>query len=299
MYFFPMPEERKTRGGAVALLGRPNAGKSTLLNKLLGKKVSIVSDKPQTTRSRVLGILTEGDSQIIFIDTPGKSVAAGRLAALVNRVADEAPYEADLLVWLIDAKHGLHQNDRETLAQLEKLGKPLAVVLNKMDLAKNGQVLPLVAELKEAYKIDEFFPLSAKTGANTEPLLKYLFDKLPENPFLYEADEKTPQDDETLVAEFVREQIYLNSHDEIPYAVEVETQSIRDNEDGSKSAEVVVWIENPRHRRILIGGKGAFIKKVRLFATKRLKEYFGKKVALSIWIKVEKKKVRRIDAGAN
>ncbi|MFH0921343.1 MAG: GTPase, partial [Fibrobacterota bacterium] len=118
----------KTYGGTVALLGRPNAGKSTLLNRLLGKKVSIVSDKPQTTRTRVLGVLTKGDRQIIFIDTPGKGPAAGRLAASVNRVADEAPYEADLLVWIIDAKRGLHTQDRDELAQLDKMGKPLMLM---------------------------------------------------------------------------------------------------------------------------------------------------------------------------
>jgi GTP-binding protein Era len=288
-----MSEDKKTYGGTVALLGRPNAGKSTLLNRLLGKKVSIVSDKPQTTRKRVLGILTKDDRQIIFIDTPGKSAAAGRLAAAVNRVADEAPYEADILVWMIDAKTGVSEKDRESLAQLDKMDKPLAVVFNKMDLAKTGRVVPWVAELQAAYKIDEFFPLSAKTGDNTGPLENYLLGALPENPFLYAADEKTPQDTETLVAEFVREQVYLNSHSEIPYAVTVETQRLAENEDGSLAAEVILWIDNPRHRPILVGQGGAFIRKVRLFASKRLKEYFGKKVTLELWIKVKKGRPRR------
>ncbi|MFH0922235.1 MAG: GTPase Era, partial [Fibrobacterota bacterium] len=229
-----------------------------------------------------------GDRQIIFIDTPGKGPAAGRLAASVNRVADEAPYEADLLVWIIDAKRGLHTQDRDELAQLDKMGKPLAVVFNKMDLAKNGQVVTLVVELKDACKIDEFFPLSAYTGANTEPLEEYLFRNLPENPFLYTAEEKTPQDAETIISEFVREQVYINSHSEVPYAVEVETLSLINNDDGSMSAEAVLWIESPRHRQILVGKGGAFIKKTRLFATKRLREYFGKKVTLELWVKVKK-----------
>ena len=183
----------KTYSGAVAILGSPNTGKSTLLNRILGKKISIVSDKPQTTRQGVRGIYTRGDRQIIFLDTPGIGRPVGGARARVNPAAEDAKYSSDIIVWMLDAKKGVGDNDRKILVDLEATGRPVIAVFNKMDLAENDRIIPLVAALSKNACLREFFPISAKTGENVEQLVEALLSLLPENPFLYGAGETTDQ----------------------------------------------------------------------------------------------------------
>jgi len=283
-----MAEEEKTYGAAIAIIGSPNVGKSTLLNRILGKKISIVSDKPQTTDKRVLGVLTRDNRQLIFYDTPGIGKPIGERAARVNRIAEEAKFETDVIVWVLDAGKGMGENDRKIYAGLKAAEKPIVLVINKMDLSANMKIVPLVEELNRDGKIREFVPLSAKEGQNVDRLLTVLFNLAPENPFLYGKEEITDQSDEEVVSEFIREQIFINSDKELPYTTTIELQSFKKMPDGTYTAEALVYAENARHRMILIGKEGAFVRNVRLFAQKRLKEYFGKKVALELRVKVRK-----------
>jgi GTP-binding protein Era len=284
-----MPD-KKTFSGAVAILGSPNTGKSTLLNRILGKKISIVSDKPQTTRQGVRGIYTRGDRQIIFVDTPGIGKPIGGRHARINLVAEDAKYSSDIIVWILDAKKGVGENDRKILSDLENTGRPVIAVFNKMDLAGNGRVLPLVAELSKNPCLKEFFPISAKTGENVEKLVETLLSLLPENPFLYGADETTDQEDRTVVAEFIREQIFINLERELPYRSEVEIESFDDLGEEGILGRAAVLAAEARHRKILIGTGGAAIKNIRKNAERRLKKYFGRPVRLELWVKVVKEK---------
>jgi GTP-binding protein Era len=282
-----MPENQ-TYSAAIAIIGSPNVGKSTLLNRILGKRVSIVSDKPQTTDRRVLGVCTRENRQLIFYDTPGIGKPIGERAARVNRIAEEAKFETDIILFVLDAGKGLGENDKKIYAGLKSVKQPIVLVINKMDLSSNMKIVPLVEELNLDGKIREFVPISAKEGYNVDRLLTVLFSLAPENPFLYGKEEVTDQPDETVVSEFIREQIFINSDKELPYTTLIELVSFKKVPDGTLSAEALIHAENARHRMILIGKGGAFIRNVRLFAQKRLKEYFGKKVMLELRVKVRK-----------
>ncbi len=280
--------ENKTYGAAVAIIGSPNVGKSTLLNKILGKKISIVSDKPQTTDKKILGVLTRENRQLVFYDTPGIGKPIGERAARVNRIAEEAKYETDIVLFVLDAKRGMGDNDRKIYSDLKKLTCPIIAIFNKMDLTSNVNVVPVVDELNKDGIISEFVPMSAKMGYNVDTLLNLLFSMAPENPLIYGKDEITDQTDETIVSEFIREQIFINSDKELPYSTSVELETMVYNPDGSITADALIHAENTRHRMILIGDKASFIRNVRLFAQKRLKEYFKKPVHLTLKVKVKK-----------
>lgn len=285
---FDTPEKVATFSAAVALIGSPNVGKSTLLNRILGKKVSIVSDKPQTTEHRILGVFTRANRQIIFYDTPGIGKPIGERAARINRIAEETACETDLIVWMLDARKGIGENDRKILKSIERLEKPVIAVFNKMDLSTNEQIIPWVSELVREHKINEFVPISAKSGDNVERLLSLILSLAPENPLLYGPEEITDQDDSFVIAEFIREQVFINSEKEVPYSVRIELETLKDEPDGSLSVAAVVYVDNPRHRRILIGEKGAMVRNIRLFSQKRLKEYFSRKISLTLLVKARK-----------
>jgi GTP-binding protein Era len=254
-----MPES-KTYGACMALVGSPNVGKSTLLNRVLGKKISIISDKPQTTRSRILGIFTKGNRQILFLDAPGKGKPIGRHSTHMNRIADNITHEADIILWMLDAKRGILENDRKIQEDIKYLGKPIVAIFNKMDITVNEQVIPLVDALQLTVEIKEFFPISAKTGDNVDKLMHYLLNMLPENPMIYDSHEITDQSDEFVIAEFVREQIFINFRKEIPYFAGVQVDEVT-KKDMGLDAEVTVFVQNERHRKILIGAGGQGIKK--------------------------------------
>ncbi|OGJ94114.1 MAG: GTPase Era, partial [Candidatus Raymondbacteria bacterium RIFOXYA2_FULL_49_16] len=241
-----------TFSGAVAIVGAPNVGKSTLLNRIIGKKISIVSHKPQTTQGRILGILTRADRQIIFIDTPGIGKPLGKLASHLNRVAENARYEADFIVAVLDASKGLRDIDLGILEGVAQARLPVFAVINKMDLSTNERTIPLVSTLSGRFGIEEFFPVSAKTGDGLERLVDGLLKRLPENPHIYEPHEQTDQTPESVVAEFVREQIFLNAEQELPYSIMVKTEEV-DIEGEIVRAAAVIYGLNARHRKILIG----------------------------------------------
>jgi GTP-binding protein Era len=283
-----MEQGVKTIGAAVAIMGSPNAGKSTLLNRILGKKISIVTDKPQTTEEKILGIFTDGNCQILFYDTPGIGKPIGERAARINRVAEHAAHEMDFLLFIIDAVKGFGENDKSILQTISRVKKPIIVVLNKMDLSSNMKAVPIVSEISALAQIAEFVPISAKTGDNIEKLIEVIKKYAPENPFLYAEDELTNLDDSFAAAEFIREQIYINADKEIPYQTIVKIDTLEDEADGSLKISAIIFADNDRHRKMLIGTKGLFIKKVRLYAKKRLKEYFERPVSLELIVKAKK-----------
>ena len=242
------------RCGFVAIVGAPNAGKSTLLNRLTGAKLSIVSPKAQTTRFRVLGILMRGESQVLLVDTPGIFRPRRRLDRAMVEAAWTGAQDADLALLLVDAKTGATAEVREIAAKLTRRpGRRCWLVLNKIDLVPPAKLLPLIATLTALAPFEETFMVSAATGDGLNGWRTRWRERVPEGPLLYPDDDLTDLPDRLLAAEIVREQIFLQTHEEVPYAATVETESWQERKDGSVRIEATIYVLRPGHKAILIG----------------------------------------------
>ena len=256
--------------GFAAIVGAPNAGKSTLLNRLTGAKLSIVSPKAQTTRFRVLGILLRGAAQILLVDTPGIFRPRRKLDRAMVAAAWTGSEDADLTLLLVDARAGATEGVREIAARLAERGRRAWLVLNKVDLVQPHTLLPLTAELTATAPFEETFMVSAANGDGLDRLLDALAVSLPLGPHLYPDDDLTDLPDRLLAAEIVREQIFLQIHEEIPYGTTVETENWQERPDGSVRVEATVYVARPGHKAILIGASGARIKEIGARARKEL-----------------------------
>ena len=273
------------RCGFVAIVGAPNAGKSTLLNRLTGAKLSIVSPKAQTTRFRVLGILMRGDSQILLVDTPGIFAPRRRLDRAMVRAAWTGAEDADLTLLLVDAKAGATDQVRAIAATLGERGRRTWLVLNKLDLIEAHRMLPLTAELNAIVPFEETFMVSAGTGDGLDVLLDRLETAVPEGPHLYPDDDLTDLPDRLLAAELVREQIFLQIHEEIPYGTTVETEDWTEKKDGSVRVEATVYVSRAGHKAILIGAGGARIREIGAKARQQLGTLLERPVHLFLNVK--------------
>lgn len=261
-----MTPTSRTRCGFAALLGAPNAGKSTLLNRMAGAKLSIVSPKAQTTRARVLGILmresADARTQIVLVDTPCIFKPRRRLDRAMVAAAWTGAEDADLALLLVDAKRGLTEEVEAILARLAESGRRAWLVLNKTDLVTPQLLLPLTASLHARARFEETFMVSAVTGDGVDALLDALAAALPEGPFLYPEDELTDLPDRLLAAELVQEQVFLQTHEEVPYGATVETEGWTERQDGSVRIDVTIYVARPGHKAILIGEGGARIRDI-------------------------------------
>ncbi len=251
-----------SRCGFAAIVGVPNAGKSTLLNRLTGAKLSIVSPKAQTTRFRVLGILMRGESQILLVDTPGIFRPRRRLDRAMVAAAWTGAQDADLVLLLIDARAGATEEVRALAGKLAQVKRRLWLVLNKVDLVAAPRLLPLTSELAGLAPFEETFMVSAATGDGLDRLQDALAAAMPPGPHLYPDDDLTDLPDRLLAAEIVREQIFLQTHEEVPYGATVETEDWQDRKDGSVRIEATIYVARAGHKAILIGEKGARIKAI-------------------------------------
>jgi GTPase len=248
--------------GFVAIVGAPNAGKSTLLNRLTGAKLSIVSPKAQTTRFRVLGIMMRGESQVLLVDTPGIFRPRRKLDRAMVNAAWTGAADADLAVLLVDSKAGATADVRTIAGQLGASGRRCWLVLNKCDLVAPGALLPLTAALTGLAAFEETFMVSASTGEGLLELMDAFAAAVPEGPFLYPEDDLTDLPERLLAAEIVREQIFMQTHEEVPYGTTVETESWTERKDGSVRIDVTIYVARPGHKAILIGDKGSKIKSI-------------------------------------
>jgi len=271
------------RCGFAAILGAPNAGKSTLLNRMTGAKLSIVSPKAQTTRFRVLGIVMRGAAQILLVDTPGIFAPKRRLDRAMVAAAWSGAKDADLALLLVDAKAGVTAMVRDIAGRLG--GRRAWLVLNKSDLVAPAALLPMIAELNAITPFAETFMVSAVTGDGVDTLLDALASAMPEGPHLYPADELTDLPDRLLAAELVREQIFMQTHEEIPYAATVETESFRERPDGSVRIDATIYVARPGHKAILIGAGGSRIKEIGAKARAQLKSLLEREVHLFLNVK--------------
>jgi GTP-binding protein Era len=274
-----------SRCGFVAVAGAPNAGKSTLVNRLAGAKLSIVTPKAQTTRFRVLGIMMRGASQVLLVDTPGIFTPRRRLDRAMVAAAWTGVRDADLTLLLIDAKTGADGTVREIAAALAAQRRRVWLVLNKIDMVAAPTLLPLTASLASLASFEQTFMISAATGDGVARLADALADAVPDGPHLYPDDDLTDLPDRLLAAEIVREQIFLQTHEEVPYGTTVETENWQDRKDGSVRIEATVYVARPGHKAILIGEGGRRIKAIGAKAREELATLLERKVHLFLNVK--------------
>ena len=274
-----------TRCGFVAIVGAPNAGKSTLLNRLTGVKLSIVSPKAQTTRFRVLGILMRGQSQILLVDTPGIFRPRRKLDRAMVAAAWTGAEDADLTLLLIDSKTGASEAVQGIAKRLSQRGGRAWLVLNKSDLVSPAALLPLTAAMTELAPFEETFMVSASTGDGLNTMLDHLAAAVPAGPYLYPEDDLTDLPDRLLAAEVVREQIFLQTHEEVPYGATVETENFQEKPDGSLRIEATVYVARPGHKAILIGQGGTRIREIGARARLELGRLLDRPVHLFLNVK--------------
>lgn len=280
-------ETATTRCGYVALIGAPNAGKSTLLNAVVGTKIAIVSPKVQTTRSRVLGIAMEGQTQIVFVDTPGIFEPRRRLERAMVAAAWEGADDADLVMLLIDAT--APKVRPETMAIVERLKefrRPAMLVLNKVDAVSPPKLLEMAALLNDAGRFEETFMISALKGDGVDRLRRTVADRLPEGPWLFPEDQLSDMPERLLAAEVTREKLFLRLHQELPYSIAVETESWEEFQDGSTRIAQVIYVQRESQKPIILGRGGQTIKAVGAAARKELEEMLERRVHISLYVKV-------------
>lgn len=281
-----MSEKQPTRCGFVALIGAPNAGKSTITNDFVGAKVSIVSPKVQTTRTRVKGIGVFENAQIIFVDTPGIFKPKRRLDRAMVASAWDGAGDADIVVLVVDAKKGLDDETRAIVGGLKNKKAPVVLLINKIDLVKKASLLALSQALNEAYTFEETFFVSAASGENMEEFYRYLAGHLPESPWYYPEEQMSDMPLKLLAAEVVREKLFLFLQQELPYVLTVEPELWERRDDGSIRAEITIYVERDGQKMIVLGKGGAMIKRIGQVARRELEEMLEARVHLFLFVKV-------------
>lgn len=276
-----------TRCGYAAILGRPNVGKSTLLNKILKQKISITSHKAQTTRNRILGIKTQENIQTIYVDTPGIHKKTTKMInRFMNKAAKSSIYDVDVIIFIIDAKMWLEE-DELILQELKKIKCPVILALNKVDLIKDKkQLLPIIDELSKKMSFEEIIPLSATKNTNIDALEKTVHKHLPEGEFLFHDDQVTDRDDKFFVSEIIREKIIRLVHQEVPYAATVNVESMK-MQQNVLHIDAIIWVEKKGQKIIIVGKNGEKLKEIGTKARIDLEKLFGSKVFLSLWVKIK------------
>lgn len=277
-----------TRAGFVALIGEPNAGKSTLLNRMVGAKVSIVTHKVQTTRARIRGVAMEGDAQIVFVDTPGLFAPKRRLDRAMVAAAWGGAADADIVVLLVEAHRGVTDGVQKILAGLEGIGKsrPVALAINKIDRVQSEALLGLTKDLNDRFPFVETFMISAEKGHGVQALREWLAKSLPEGPWLYPEDQIADLPMRMIAAEMTREKLTLRLHQELPYQLTVETENWEERKDGSAKIDQVIYVIRDGHKGIVLGNKGETIKAIGQAARAEIEEFLGRKVHLFLQVKV-------------
>jgi GTP-binding protein Era len=285
-----MAEEQTTKCGFIALIGAPNAGKSTLTNQLVGAKVAIVSPKIQTTRTRILGIAMHETAQLIFIDTPGIFEPEKRLDRSMVSAAWEGANEADCIGLLVDtSRRNPYNNTEKILERLKHVDKPIALILNKIDLVPKDKLLEIANTFNEKFNFDQIFMIAALNNDGVPDLMKYFTTKIPEGVYLYPEDELTTMPMRLHAAEITREKIFLQLHEELPYSCTVETETFDESDPEKWIIEQTIYVQRESQRAIILGHKGARIKAIGTAARKDMRDQFGTAIHLQLFVKVRDK----------
>lgn len=280
--------EKNFKSGFIAIIGRPNVGKSTFMNRVIGQKVAIMSDKAQTTRNKIQGVLTEEDFQIIFIDTPGIHKPKHRLGDFMVKMAESTLNEVDAIMFMIDAKEGYGRGDQYIIDRLQKVKKPVFLIINKIDLVHPDELLPLIDFYQKKYKFEEVIPVSALQGNNVNHLLGVLKQHLPEGPQYYPRDQVTDHPERFIISELIREKVLHLTEEEIPHSVAVIIENIEKRNHGKLLIQATIITERDSQKGILIGKKGNKLKSIGKNAREDIEILLGTKVYLELWVKVQK-----------
>lgn len=284
-----MEENTQKKSGFVALVGRPNVGKSTLMNQLIGQKIAITSDKPQTTRNRIQTVYTDERGQIIFLDTPGIHKAKNKLGEYMVNVAEHTLKDVDVVVWLVEPSTFIGAGERHIAEQLNKVKTPVILVINKIDtLKQQDEILTFIAAYKDICDFAEIVPLSALKGKNTELLTELLFKYLPYGPQFYDEDTVTDQPMRQIASELIREKALRLLNDEIPHGIAVTIEKMKERPNGIIDIEASIVCERDSHKGIIIGKGGGMLKRIGTEARKDIENMMDTQVNLQLWVKVRK-----------
>lgn len=276
------------KSGFAALIGRPNVGKSTLMNHLVGQKIAITSEKPQTTRNRIQTVYTDERGQIIFLDTPGIHKAKNRLGEYMVSVAAHTLREVDVILWLVEPGTYIGAGERHILEMLSEVKTPVILVINKIDTVKKEDILKAITAYKDVYTFQEIVPVSAMKEMNTDTLTDVLFSCLPEGPQYFDEDTVTDQPMRQIAAELIREKALRLLSDEIPHGLAVVIESMKERKNGLFDVEATIICERESHKGIVIGKGGAMLKKIGTAARVEIEGLLGARVNLKLWVKVRK-----------
>ncbi|MDQ0205133.1 GTPase Era [Pectinatus haikarae] len=292
--------EKKYKSGFAAVIGRPNVGKSTLINSLIGQKIVIMSDKPQTTRNKILCVLTQENMQVVFIDTPGIHKPLHKLGEHMVKAAQETLKEVDAILFVVDANEKIGGGERYIMKQLQATKKPVILVINKIDLMEKRKILPVIAGYESEYKnigaaenngearFSAVIPISAKEQDNLPELLHEMDSYLPEGPQYFPEDMVTDQPERLIIAELIREKVLLSTRDEVPHAVAVDVDEIATRKNGDVYIRSTIYVERESQKRIVIGAKGALLKQIGADARTDIQKLLGSKIYIDLWVKVKK-----------
>jgi len=277
-----------SRSGFVALAGRPNAGKSTLVNQIVGDKVAIVSDKPQTTRREIRGVATGDDWQLVLVDLPGVQRPRDALTERMQRQVERALADADAALFVLNGEQEIGPGDRFIAEALKRSGVPAVTVLNKVDRLDRARTLRALTDAARLEVQGELFPISATSGAGVGPVVEQLVSLVPEGPFMYPPEEQSDQSRELRLAELIREQVLLRTREEVPHAVEVEIDEIEEREDGLLVIRARIWAETESQKGILVGAGGRMVRSVGTAARKEIERLLDRRVHLDLSVRVRK-----------
>lgn len=280
--------KKEFKSGFVAIIGRPNVGKSTLMNQIIGQKIAIMSDKPQTTRNKIHGVYTSNNGQIVFLDTPGIHKPTSKLGDYMSKVAHGTLGEVDAVLFLVDVVDGIGGGDRYIIEQLKHVETPVILVLNKIDLVKPEELLAIITTYKDLYNFAEIIPVSALKGNNITTLLEQIIRYLPEGPQYYPADQITDHPEQFVCAELVREKILHLTREEIPHSIAVQIEDMRVESNGVVHISAVIFVERDSQKGIIIGKQGSLLKEIGRQARKDIETLLGSKTFLELWVKVKK-----------
>lgn len=282
-----MSQETKNKSGFVALVGRPNVGKSTLMNFLVGQKVAITSNKPQTTRNKISGIYTTDDMQVVFVDTPGIFKPHLELDDYMDKASLSSLKDVDLILFMVEPEK-IGRGDEYIIEQLKKVNVPILLIINKVDQVNPNELLPIIDEYHKLDVFKEFLPISATQGIGIADLIEVLREYLPEGPDYYDPEQITDRPEYFMVAELIREQILKLTAEEVPHAAAVWVERMNQHENNKLQIEATIYVEKSGQKGIIIGKGGAMLKQIGIKSRKQIEELLGEKVNLKLWVKVQR-----------
>ncbi|MFD1412802.1 GTPase Era [Oceanobacillus jeddahense] len=276
------------KSGFIAIIGRPNVGKSTFMNRVIGQKIAIMSDKAQTTRNKIQGVLTTKAYQMIFIDTPGIHKPKHKLGDFMVQVAENTLNEVDNILFMINADEGYGRGDQYIIDLLQKVNQPVYLVINKIDKIEPEKLMQLINQYKDLYEFDEIIPISALEGNNVDHLLEVLADKMSEGPQYYPTDQITDHPERFIISELIREKVLHHTKEEIPHSITVVIENIEEREQEKLLVQATIITERSSQKGILIGKQGSMLKKIGQQSRRDIEALLGSKVYLELWVKVKK-----------